>query len=95
MMRAQGIQPCPIFDLPGVGLDIICIDVLHCLDLGFTQDVLGNIFLEYLGSGLCTGANQDARAKSLWEQLKVQQKLTCYVSKEREKYLFSLLAYYT
>ena len=74
MMRAQGIQPCPIFDLPGVGLDIICIDVLHCLDLGFTQDVLGNIFLEYLASGLCPGANQDARVKSLWEQLKVHQK---------------------
>ena len=74
MMRDQGIPPCPIFDLPGVGLEVICIDVLHALDLGFTQDVLGNILWEYLASGLCVGRSLDARVKSLWAQWKEHQK---------------------
>ena len=33
---------CCIFSLPGMSLDFVCIDVLHALDLGCTQDAVGN-----------------------------------------------------
>ena len=72
-MENQGIQACCIFDLPGVTLEMVCIDVLHCLDLGVSQDILGNILWEYLRSGLVEGSNQDKRVKSILREIKEHQ----------------------
>ena len=42
-MRTQGISPSPLFSAIGFTLLMVMIDVLHCMDLGCTQDILGNI----------------------------------------------------
>ena len=37
--ESMGIEDrCPLFSLPGFSLNMITIDVLHCMDLGVTQD---------------------------------------------------------
>ena len=52
---------------------MVCIDVLHCLDLGVSQDILGNILWEYLRSGLVEGSNQDLRVKSILREIREHQ----------------------
>ena len=47
-MANNGIDPCPIFSLPGFNLSFVGIDVLHCCDLGITQDLIGNVLWEYV-----------------------------------------------
>lgn len=69
-MRADGKSACPIFRLPGVQLRMATIDVLHALDLGCTQDILGNIFWEFQSSGIVEGSNVGQRVGSLWVLLK-------------------------
>ena len=74
-MQNQGhVQPCCLFDLPGVTLEMVCIDVLHCLDLGVNQDILGNILYEYLRSGLPQGTNQETRVRSILKEIKEHQR---------------------
>ena len=48
-LRALGVELSPLFSCPGFIADYICIDVLHALDLGVTQELLGNVFFEALG----------------------------------------------
>ena len=43
----------PLFTCPGFTVDMVCIRIMHCVDLGVTQEVLGNIFSEYLDKGAC------------------------------------------
>ena len=45
------------------------IDVLHTLDLGFSQDVLGNIFWEWMHSTSCTATNKAQRVAALWLEI--------------------------
>ena len=49
LVRENGCDMSPLFSLPGFTLLHICIDSLHALDLGFAQEILGNIFYECLG----------------------------------------------
>ena len=37
----------PLFDSPGFTVDMAVIGVLHCVDLGVTAEVIGNILWEY------------------------------------------------
>ena len=37
-LQREGIVPSPLFGCPGFHLHLIAIDILHALDLGFTQD---------------------------------------------------------
>ena len=68
-MRAWDVAPSPMFSLPGFELEMICIDVLHALDLGFSQLVLGNIIWEYMNF-FADGSNQGARIGEAWKRLK-------------------------
>ena len=63
-------DPSPLFQLPGFSLDFIAIDILHALDLGVTADIIGNVFFEFIKSGLCEGTNKKAKVAHLWRMLK-------------------------
>ena len=67
--RAQGIDPCPLFSLPGFVLEMVAIDVLHALDLGFSQNVIANVLWEFLEL-FAGGANRAARLETLFALLK-------------------------
>ena len=66
--RADGIKPSPLFQTPGLEVDMVMIDWLHTMDLGVIADVLGNVFwdlLPFLGTG-----TQEERVKYLWSLAK-------------------------
>ena len=63
-MRDAGVQACPLFALPGFRLAFIGIDVLHALDLGVTQDLIGNVMWEYV-THFASGKNLSEKVKSL------------------------------
>ena len=73
-MRAQGITPCCLFNLPGVSVDMVTIDVLHCLDLGVSQDLIGNVMWEFIEHGFVEGSSREKRVKELFKLLKKHQK---------------------
>jgi hypothetical protein len=52
-----------------MSLNYVCIDVLHALDLGVTQDAVGNILYAYIQSGLVVGRTFEARVRQVWLQL--------------------------
>ena len=68
--RQQGIDPSPLFGLPGFLLIMVCIDVLHALDLGVTQDLLGNVFWESLDCLWGDLRNKDLRFIELKKSIK-------------------------
>ena len=68
--RQQGIDPSPLFGLPGFLLIMVCIDVLHALDLGVTQDLLGNLFWESLDCLWGDLRNKDLRFIELKKSIK-------------------------
>ena len=73
-MRDGRTQPCPLFALPGFRLAFVGIDVLHALDLGVTQDLIGNVLWEYVV--------QFASGKNLGEKVKaLALKLNAYYKK--------------
>ena len=70
-MSAQGIEPDPIFSLPGFSLSFIGIDILHCCGLGVTQDLIGNIMWEVVKEkGFIGGSSIEARVATLNTKLK-------------------------
>ena len=66
---AQGISCSPIFLCPGFKLGWVCIDVLHCCDLGVSQKIVGNIFWE-AQARICEGSTIKARVDNLQGKLK-------------------------
>ncbi len=59
------------------------IDVLHTMDLGVSQDTLGNVFYEYWYSPLCKGSNQLAKSlesfgliKAYYKRIKPASRIT-------------------
>ena len=44
VMRRSGVDLNPLLCAPGFQMEYAAIDVLHALDLGVTQDVLGALF---------------------------------------------------
>ena len=66
--RAQGLEPSPLFRAMGFSLDMVLIDVLHCMDLGCTQDILGNICFEAL-QWVCKGSSRKEQVSDLWGQI--------------------------
>ena len=53
---------------------MVCIGVLHCMDLGVTQETLGNIMWEYVLHGDLEGKNQQTKVMALWVKLKGRYK---------------------
>ena len=54
---------------------MIIIDALHCMDLGVSQDCLGNLFYEAQRS-LCDGRSIKKRVKQLWEMVRDYYKVS-------------------
>jgi hypothetical protein len=48
---------------------------MHCVDVGVTQEVIGNICSEYLEKGGLPGRSQKIRCETLWVKLKTWYKL--------------------
>ena len=69
MQREQGIEPSPLFQAVGFSLSMVTIDVLHCMDLGCSQDILGNLFVESLGV-VCLGKNKKEQVAALWGRIR-------------------------
>ncbi len=55
--RAAGLEPSPLLKAIGFSLNMVMVDVLHCKDLGVSQDMLGNIFSEAL-DWVCAGTSR-------------------------------------
>ena len=73
--RKAGITPSPLFSAPGFVLAMVCIGVLHCCDLGVTQEIIGNVMWEAL-EALFVASNREKRKVLLWADLKRYYKLT-------------------
>lgn len=67
--RSHDVQPSPLFKAIGFKLDMVMIDVLHCMDLGCTQDMLGNLFWEALDV-VCNGRGRKAKVDDLWSRIR-------------------------
>ena len=59
----------PLFACPGFSIEQVSIGALHCMDLGVTQDVLGNTFWEALQDQGLLGRSIKDRCKALWLKL--------------------------
>ena len=73
-MRGEGIEPSCLFGLPGVSRDSITIDILHALDLGCAQDIVGNVMWSYMQSGCCIGPNRKAHIDYIVKKMKMHYK---------------------
>ena len=69
--REHGVSPSPLFNAIGFSLDMVMIDVLHCMDLGCTQDILGNIFWEAIDWLCTTGRTKKDKVAELWSKVRV------------------------
>jgi hypothetical protein len=61
-----GATVSPLFTCPGFTLGIVCIGIMHCVDLGVAQAILGNIFSEYLDIRGLPSRKQKTKCESLW-----------------------------
>ena len=68
LRREQSIPSNPIIELSHYKLDDVAIDALHALDLGFSQDVVGNVVWEFIGS-VAEVCNMDLEVKFVWALL--------------------------
>ena len=72
-LRGQGLEPSPLFSAIGFTLLMVMIDVLHCMDLGCSQDILGNIFWEAMPV-VCKGRSHKAQVHDLWDRIRKYNK---------------------
>ena len=63
-IRQQGTAPSPLFGCPGFDMDLVAVDVLHSLDLGVSQDTLGNFFFAVLESDFLCNSRVNRKAKT-------------------------------
>jgi hypothetical protein len=68
-LRAAGTTISPLFSAPDFELDMIVLDWLHIMDLGVSQDVIGNFFNELIQEGGFRGPSKEARLAVLWEKI--------------------------
>jgi hypothetical protein len=66
-LQASGVQPSPLLGCPGFRLDYVAIDWLHTVDLGVSQDILGNVFCEFMAT---QGGNKSQQLKTLWQRIR-------------------------
>ncbi len=65
----NGIVPSRIFSVPGFRPACVMVDWLHTLDLGISQDIVGQLFYEVLP--LLGGPNRKAQVDLLWQRIRV------------------------
>jgi hypothetical protein len=44
LLEKNKVSLCKLFEAPCFDISMVMVDVLHCLDLGVSQDALGNLF---------------------------------------------------
>ena len=68
LCHANNIVVSPLLSLPGFKLAYVLIDVLHCMDISVSQDVVGAFFygLIHGSSGFLKGPSIAQRCSSLW-----------------------------
>ena len=69
LQAQQGLQPSPLFAAPFFTLAMVMVDVLHTMDLGVTQDCLGNLFWQACKFHFAGKTRQD-RVSQLWKAIK-------------------------
>ena len=69
MVRQNGVAISPLFSCPGFDMLNICIDVLHALDLGLAQEIVGNVLFEALGV-FAAGRNRKEQVQDLQSKMK-------------------------
>ena len=69
-LRQNKVVPSPIFSAPGFLMEMIMVDVLHCLDLGVSQSLLGMVFYCCWYSPLSKEPNQQRKTLELWSIMK-------------------------
>ena len=63
--RQARVTRSPLFDCPAFKLSMVVDDVLHCLNLGVSQDALGNLFYDAVNrSGLFREAVRKSGSKA-------------------------------
>jgi len=66
-LRAEGVTSSHLLGALGFQLSFLVIDCTHTLDLGVTQDTLGNLCWFLLGAGRnLVGRSQEERLQKLW-----------------------------
>ena len=65
--RISGKDPCVLFGLPGVGVDICRPDWMHTCDLGIAADIMGHVFVELLPE--MPGRAEQIRLQGLWKAI--------------------------
>ena len=69
-LRADGAPTPPLFDVVGLRLDAMMIDILHCVDLGVAAHIAANILLELVQKRAWGGSTQDVAIAALMVALK-------------------------
>jgi len=75
LQLSMGIMPSPLFSIPHFTLAMVVIDVLHIMDLGVTQDALGNLFYE-AQKYFIRGRNQKLRVKELFKKVQAYYRIS-------------------
>jgi len=68
-LRSQGVMPSPLLQCPGFSLDLVVLDWLHVMDLGVSQDCLGNLFNDVLSLAGAPGASRKHKLDWLWNEI--------------------------
>ena len=67
--KLEGIVPSPLFEIPGLTVDMVMVDWLRTIDQGVIADVIGNVFWELLPL-LFHGARK-LQVQTLWGIVKI------------------------
>lgn len=74
LQRHNNVAISPLFDSPGFSVDMVCIGVLHTMDLGVTQVALGALFYLYLLKGNLPGRAIAKKVPALWAKVQAYNK---------------------
>ena len=69
-LRDHGVVPSSIFKCPGFVLDMVVLDWLHVMDLGVSQDCLGNLFNDVLMLPGLDGKTKAQRLDWFWHEIR-------------------------
>jgi hypothetical protein len=65
----KGLSMSPLFDIPGMSLDRIKIDWLHCADLGVAPEFEGNLMWHLVQKRKVPGRNQAQRIDAIFQHI--------------------------
>ena len=68
-LQQQNLSPSTLFGAPGLLMEHVVLDWLHIVDLGISQDLIGNLLHELVLNGL-PGNNKQERLHVLWDKMK-------------------------